>query len=49
MTKEFNALFVSQHERGFTREIKTITTDDLPENDLLLSQAKKKMIFSHPF
>lgn len=36
MTKEFNALFVSQHESGFTREIKTITTDDLPENDLLI-------------
>lgn len=36
MTKEFNALFVSQQESGFTREIKTLTTDDLPENDLLV-------------
>lgn len=36
MTKEFDALLVSQQDVVFKNEIKSLKIDDLPENDLLI-------------
>lgn len=36
MTKLFKALYISQNEGKFNKEIREISTDNLPENDILI-------------
>ena len=36
MTKAFKALYISQEEGNFKKEIKDVSIADLPENDVLI-------------